>query len=342
MDFVCDNCFSDRELKAFIYAEGKVGNCDCCDSKESNIIKLDELLDFFNALLGNFEHDDKGTSLLVLLQEEWRFFTNDIIGSTILNSVLVEINTSIKDSNDKIVYAADIQENISYWEVLKNQLKWERRYLTNIDLLTQDLGWDGFFSSKISINKKDVFYRARIHKSSGLPAYNANKMFSPPPDYISSGRANPIGIPYLYLSDTIETVLYETRASFLDEVSIGRFRLKSDSTDKMLISDFTETPSLYQLKSEEVNNQIKSTLLKKIISKDLSKPMRRYDSPIDYIPTQFICEFIKIVTGVSGIKFRSSLHSKGNNIVLFDDGIMECFQVQKHIVKEVVIRSEEE
>lgn len=342
MNFVCDNCFSDRELKAFIYSEGKVGNCDCCESKESNIIKIDELLDFFNVLLNNFEHADKGTGLMALLQEEWNFFTNETIGSTILNSVLEKINTSIKDPNDKIVYAADIQENISYWDKLKNQLKWERRYLTDINLLIEDYGWDAYFSSQISIKKEDIFYRARIHNSSGLFAYKAKNMFSPPRDSISSGRANPIGIPYLYLSDNIETVLYETRASFLDEVSIGRFRLKSDSTDNKLISDFTETPSLYQLKLEEVNKQIKSTLLKKIISKDLSKPMRRYDSPIDYIPTQFICEFIKVVTGVSGIKFRSSLHSKGNNIVLFDDDIMECFHVQKHIVKEVVIKSEEE
>lgn len=342
MNFVCDNCFSDRELKAFIYSEGNVGNCDCCDSKESNIIKIDELLDFFNVLLSNFELSDKGSSLLTLLQEEWNFFANDITGSAILNSVLGEINSPIKDSNDIIVYVADIKENISYWEELKEQLKWERRYLTNINLLIEDYGWDAYFSSQISIKKEDVFYRARIHKNSGLPAYKAKDMFSPPQNSISSGRANPIGIPYLYLSDNIETVLYETRASYLDEVSIGEFRLKSTLTDRMLISDFTETPSLYQSKLEKVNNQIKSTLLKKIISNDLSKPMRRYDSPIDYIPTQFICEFIKIVTGVSGIKFRSSLHSKGNNIVLFEDEIMDCFHVQKHIIKKVVIQSEEE
>lgn len=157
MDFACDNCFSDRELKAFIYSQGNVGNCEYCDSKESNIIKLDELFDFFEVLLSNFEHSDKGSSLLVLLQEEWSFFTNDAIGNAILNSVLGRINTSIKDPNDKIIYAADIQENISYWEVLKKQLKWERRYLTDIKLLTEDYGWDAYFSSQTSIKKKMFF-----------------------------------------------------------------------------------------------------------------------------------------------------------------------------------------
>ncbi|MNT95625.1 hypothetical protein D3C72_2375400 [compost metagenome] len=55
--------------------------------------------------------------------------------------------------------------------------------------------------------------------------------------------------------------------------------------------------------------------------------MRRYDSEIEYIPTQFICEFIRIFTGASGIRFSSSLHPTGKNIVMFDQELMECRQV---------------
>jgi hypothetical protein len=65
------------------------------------------------------------------------------------------------------------------------------------------------------------------------------------------------------------------------------------------------------------------------ISIDLSKPMRRYDSEIEYIPTQFICEFIKVYTGAGGIRFRSSLHPEGKNIVLFDDNKVTCVTVEK-------------
>ena len=81
----------------------------------------------------------------------------------------------------------------------------------------------------------------------------------------------------------------------------------------IIISDFTESETIFH--PSRVAERIKSTLLKQKISVDLSKPMRRYDSELDYIPTQFICEFIKIYTGVQGIKFRSSLHTLGNNIV---------------------------
>ena len=160
-------------------------------------------------------------------------------------------------------------------------------------------------------------------------------MYAPPSVASSAGRANPAGIPFLYLCDNELTVLYEIRAAFLDEVTIGRFSLKDSIEEEIFIADFTQKPSVFR--PGEVDKSIKSTLLKDLISRDLSKPMRRYDSEIDYIPTQFICEFIKVFAGVHGIKFRSSLHPEGNNLVIFDQNIMECKSVEKVRVKNVVI-----
>ena len=67
--------------------------------------------------------------------------------------------------------------------------------------------------------------------------------------------------------------------------------------------------------------------------------MRRYDSELDYIPTQFICEFIKIFTNVQGIKFRSSLHNDGNNLVIFNQDLMNCVDAKRVRVSKVVIKS---
>jgi len=81
-------------------------------------------------------------------------------------------------------------------------------------------------------------------------------------------------------------------------------------------------------------------LLKKKISADLSKPHRRYDSELEYIPTQFICEFIKHLTGADGIKFSSSLDSeKGNNIVLFATDKVKCISVEGIRINQVKINS---
>ena len=55
MQFVCKNCFSDKELIGFIISQGKISNCDCCKSIEVETIELVELLDFFKELFDNFQ-----------------------------------------------------------------------------------------------------------------------------------------------------------------------------------------------------------------------------------------------------------------------------------------------
>ncbi len=241
------------------------------------------------------------------------------------------------NSDTPVDFNDEILENIHYWFKLKEQLKWDKRYFTNIEYLTEDLGWDGFFESKVLINKEDVFFRARLHHNPNETIYRHEEMYCPPKEISSAGRANPMGIPYLYLSDNEETILYEIRASYLDEVSVAEFIIKPDMDKDIIISDFTEIPTLYH--PNGVNKKIKSTLLKQLISVDLSKPMRRYDSELDYIPTQFICEFIKIFTNVQGIKFRSSLHNTGNNIVIFNQEMMKCKDIKKVQVSNVAIKS---
>lgn len=337
MQFVCKNCFADKEINGFIISQNKIGNCSCCGSKDVEIIPIEELFDFFKELFENLQPKPDGERFISKIQGNWSLFSNLEYGQRIVNFVLDKIDSPINNSDELVDFNDEILENVNFWFKLKEQLKWERRYLTDIVYLTEDLGWDKYFGSKVKIEEDDVFYRARLHKNAEEKIFSKEKMFSPEKEFTTAGRANPNGIPYLYLSDNRETILYEIRASFLDEVSVASFQLKQDLTQDIIISDFTEIPSLYS--PSEVNQRIKSTLLKQIISRDLSKPMRRYDSELDYIPTQFICEFIKVFTNVQGIKFRSSLHNIGNNLVVFNQNIFECDEVKKVQVSKVSIDS---
>lgn len=337
MQFVCKNCFSDKELIGFIVSQGKIGNCNCCKSEVVERIELIELLDFFKELFDNFQVKADGNSLISLIQGNWNLFSNLDCGHKILNEALNQTDSAISNSEELVDFGEEILENINYWSFLKEQLKWEKRYFTNIETLIEDLGWDSFFESKTNIKDDKTYYRARLHHNSQEDIYPIDKMSSPPAKYASAGRANPIGIPYLYLSDNVETVLYEVRASYLDEISVAEFTKNEEYPNEIIISDFTEIPTLYHTK--EVNKKIKSTLLKQLISRDLSKPMRRYDSELDYIPTQFICEFIKIFTNVQGIKFRSSLHNTGSNLVLFNQETMKCRNVKKVQISKVNIKA---
>lgn len=319
---VCPNCFADKELKAFISSSTNIGLCKVCNSTNVPLLLIDELLDFFQQLIDNFKPSTDGEPLKSKIQNNWSFFSTDNIASLIFNEVLPRITTDIKNSEDLVDYTEDIIENFNYWEKLKEQLKWFNRFISDIEYI-KELGWDGFFNTQYELIPSDELYRARVHHKSNMQAYEAKDMMCPESNLAGGGRANPQGIPYLYLSDNPETVLYEVRASYLDELSIGLFQLKEEFKSVKIV-DFTEDTPLFQ---ENVSETIKSKLLRDKISRDLSKPMRRYDSDIEYIPTQFICEFIRINTGSSGIRFSSSLHPSGKNIVMFDQGLMDCKQV---------------
>lgn len=321
---VCPNCFSDGELIGFITSSGSTGECDVCNSVAVPTINITELLDYFQELLANFQRLEEGESLISRIQRQWKFFSSNQNGTVILNEVLGRITTDIVSADDSVDYIDEIISNYKYWDKLKDNIKWKSRFLLELEVLQEDLGWDGFFNTQYELSPDVMLYRARVHHESGLKAYEPIDMMCPKPKHTKGGRANPTGIPHLYLSDNSVTVLYEVRASFLDELSIGRFRLKQDIGNVKIV-DFTEDTPLFQPNS--VNETIKSRLLRDRISKDLSKPMRRYDTEIEYVPTQFICEFIRVITGASGIRFMSSVHPSGQNMVIFDQEIMECVEV---------------
>ncbi len=335
---VCSSCFNDDELKRFIESDSSLkGICDFCDNKtESEIIKLDELLDFFEELLNIFEKNEEGKPLIELINEDWDLFSSNDVGSKILASLFLPLKSKFSNPNQNVTYTNEIIECTSFWETLKNDLKWERRFLTNAKIFAE-LGWDGFFNRNNSLQEGEILYRARVHKNDGQTAYPTTQMGSPEKKIALAGRANPQGIPYLYLSTLPDTTFYETRATYLDEISIGEFIAKKDEVINLV--DFTAGISLF-LNIENINNYVKSVILKKHISIDLSKPLRRYDSELEYIPTQFICEFIREISDSDGIMFNSSLHIGGKNVVLFKENKMECISVKKYKVTDVKITHE--
>jgi hypothetical protein len=335
MPNVCTNCFADRELVAFISSQANNGACNFCGSTDVPCLPVDELVGFFTELFSNFKAHGGGVMLKSAIQGNWSLFSTIDSAYVLLNHYLSKIRTPIANADQLVDFSDAILENVGYWDTLKKQLLTKHRYITDVNYLTDELGWDGFFSSQIKISKGVPLYRARLHHNSGEPPYAPNNMFCPPANYATAGRANPSGIPYLYLSDNPDTVLYEIRAAYLDEISIGTFEVDDSVVDPVLIADFITSSTIFH--PSRVSDRIKSTLLKQKISTDLSKPMRRYDSELEYIPTQFICEFISVYTGVSGIRFRSSLHLTGNNFVIFDQNIMKCTNVRKERVGRVEI-----
>ena len=70
------------------------------------------------------------------------------------------------------------------------------------------------------------------------------------------------------------------------------------------------------------------------ISNAISKPLRRYDSKLDYLPTQYICEYIKSL-GYDGIQYKSTIDKDGVNLAVFNQANFECLKRTKYEVLSV-------
>lgn len=329
---VCDSCFRDVEIKSFIMvSSSESGVCEIC-SAHGPLLDMTELIDYFRSILSIFRSDKDGESIVEIIQRDWEIFqSKDICAKILLKSVLKTEKDDIK-----VNYLLDIENNVTYWQRLKEELKWSRRYLTEIDKIFE-LGWGEFFNDSFKIDGGSVLFRARINEESQSTPYPPDKMLTPPVKNTTAGRANPQGIPFLYLSKDIDTTLYETRATFLDNISVGHFKIKEGC--EINIVDFTSNQSTFN-HIDDMIFFVTGQLLRKAISEDLSKPLRRYDSELEYIPTQFICEFIRYISKADGIQFKSSLRRDGHNIVLFNQENIVCTLVELYQITDIIIKSE--
>ena len=69
------------------------------------------------------------------------------------------------------------------------------------------------------------------------------------------------------------------------------------------------------------------------INDEMGKIMSRSDSTLDYVPTQYITDFVKSIihNGVAeyaGIEYKSVMHSDGYNLALFDPDLFKCVDME--------------
>jgi len=144
---------------------------------------------------------------------------------------------------------------------------------------------------------------AREKQESGFWGYNSDDSSVPPNnDDIKGGRANSAFIKYLYTAEDPYTALVEARPYLNSNVSVAEIKVNK----AFKIFDFSEE-SYDKCEGFEAN-------LMHLIMWDFSRPSDSNQK--DYIPTQYVAEFIKTL-GFDGIKFNSSLHGSGRNITIF-------------------------
>lgn len=166
--------------------------------------------------------------------------------------------------------------------------------------------------------------------------YPAIEMKAPPAVKATAGRANSEGISCLYLASDIKTTLYEIRAGRYDYVAVGKFVLRSNID----VVDLTNIDNISAFTGLDVTQHaINKEHLRKI-NNEIAKPLRRNDPPLDYLPTQYISDFIKSIEHeskkeYSGIEYKSTMCNSGYNLAIFDENLFDCESVSVHHINDL-------
>ncbi|TWI25882.1 RES family NAD+ phosphorylase [Sphingobacterium siyangense] len=345
----CVNCFADQGLRDRIEAEsnGK-GLCDFCESKNVFVIACEELSDIFDALFELYINhptaalslkDDKPVSMHEHLICYWpKLFDSSKLKSKDVKQLLNQIGRGWVGFKDSLfeepvelqIYlngeAADDSHRMQ-WEKFASEIKEENRFFI-ANTLDFELLESTFSRFAKTYPVGTDFYRARI---SDRPL-EVHELGKPPKLYTTPGRANPVGIPYLYISESEETTFYETRVSLHESISIGRFTLKAPLQIISLKNIEDYGPFEIQDRGFDIEEfmLVRSYLLK--LEEELSKPVRKQDVNLDYLPTQYLCGYIKSL-GFHAVEYRSAMKMGGYNLAVFNDTDLICTEVKHHHVK---------
>lgn len=331
----CPLCFGDKKLPHNIVAELEQGNgvCGFCATAAQPLITPIHLRDYFDLIISPYIRDDSGQSLVNLLQSDWELF----VGGKMQPAIAKELLSEILDDGE-IVRKKFAPETIDYssdsqWDNLRTELLHENRYFPNSTFDHQRLG---NFLPYLLTEEQDLvgsFYRARIENGDG--AIGLEKMSAPPKELASHGRANPAGIPYLYLASDATTAASEVRAHAGERCSIAEFQLTSNLT-VINLQHPRKTISPFRIEDEDQLRSIRAGVgLLERVGQELTIPISAHTSAYNYVPTQYLCEFIKS-QGYDGVFYRSST-SKGVNLALFDPNKAEGLSVKSCSIKSLEI-----
>ena len=348
----CKECFRDPEMRAAIEMIGHKGDCPVCkrrdiwiyDSEEDAFIfDIEELLDtIFEVYVPESElpdsyPDEEKMKLEERLLKDWEIFSGDLqqvkmIAEAVvdesfdLDSRLISEQVGIPKLFDEEYLEKKSILGVHSWEVFKKYLRNENRFHSkyiNLEILKEILRET---ETVIPVGRK--FYRARVSNEKGTKGFTRNEMWAPPDDVASAGRANSKGQSCLYLSNNKKTTVKEIRAHAFDYVTIATFRTNREIR-VLDLSSITHISPFYG-GMDKIAYLVNEGHLRKI-KNDMAKPMSRWDSELDYLPTQYISDFAKYL-GYDGVKYYSTFDKTAFNLALFDSTACDCIYHRNFLI----------
>jgi hypothetical protein len=340
--YCCQYCFNDSYLREFIQKYGTTTNCSFCNHKNTICIRPSELSDIFLPIINLYSpienivaHEKigclEGKHIWERLQEDWNVFSKEteLIPSELFKRI---ISKQLENGEDKLLRSYYERERDLFgsedeeankleleWKQFSDEMKSKNRFFPSIEINLEELEYLlQYLDRKFEIN--EIFFRARI--SASAEKYTPKSMGKPPENKAKNGRANPVGIPYLYLASSLQTSIAEIRSTINDFVTVGKFKFLSPIS----VIDLRDVSPFQFTDSEDLEILVNKIGYLKKLGEDLSKPINQKDSELEYLPTQYLSEFIK-KSGWDGVAFKSSL-SDGYNLTIFSDKKCKCTKTE--------------
>jgi hypothetical protein len=212
----------------------------------------------------------------------------------------------------------------AFAESVKNELRFVRSKPAD-ELLGQIRS--SCSSRKLSIPKDRLFWRARLgceyeevtkHDTDVTVVFDEERPYGrdgmkPIPNWQGEGRANPRGIPVLYLATDRETALAEVRPWIGAVISVAQ--LVTERELHVIDCYKHHAPdSIFGIFDDHTKSREDGIWV--AIDRAFATPVSKDDEAKDYIPTQILAELFK-AEGYDGLVYKSLLSDDGFNMALF-------------------------
>ncbi|MCB1470434.1 MAG: RES family NAD+ phosphorylase [Rhizobiaceae bacterium] len=292
----------------------ETGACEYCLSENVLLLDPPQLADIFGPLINIYEESEDGKLLVEWLREDWGMFDHPRMDDHHARSLLADILDDGQIVRRTFAPLATYQtDTLDKWEKLREELMFGNRFFPASEINRERLV-DLLAYLKLEPDEiPETWHRARLQGQDG--AFPIDKMGAPPKRIASHGRANPAGIPYLYLASNEGTAISETRPHTGELACVADFTIPND----LSIADLRNprrSVSPFVIGDEAQIGLMRGDIdFLARLGEELTRPVLPQSAAIDYVPSQYLCELIK-KAGYDGVIYRSSV-GDGINLALF-------------------------
>lgn len=204
-------------------------------------------------------------------------------------------------STKKEVFINEFNEVMKeYIYSLNEQSVFYRARLLDVEFLSQK-GYSNTLSnfsflSVLDVIVKNLSLEIVADEKELFTGYSATESVAPPSHKTREGRLNPKNISYLYVAEDMETAVQELRPQVKQKVSVATIK----TLRPMNILDLTKIVSNETITlNDQIQYQPKTFY--EVISEVFRLP--NYGDPQEYLPTQYLAEYIRSVMGLDGVRY---------------------------------------